>query len=290
MKANHGFSLALSLGRGLCALALALVQVGALAAKLPAWGSVPYGQSGKTTSFGLGNQSGSITPPPGWQAAGNYGIPKAPVQGMSFGLGADGKVFIPNKAGYYDGVMYPYRVGGDLKLGDLAAAAAGFLGGPLGLACMLACPLAIDWLGKSGGRINPQSGALERAAPGQCVGSSSCNFYTPLNYGKGEWATVEEVCAAVLQGLKLAFPTNQYILTGAGSLDGTGGGGTCPYQETNRFGGVGTGSAGFKRVVKPPTSCEAPIGCIRCSSGLGLRDWKSPNTRSTQEAQPDEHP
>ncbi|MDA8456980.1 hypothetical protein M4R22_19655, partial [Acidovorax sp. GBBC 3334] len=37
-----------------------------------------------------------------------------------------------------------------------------------------------------------------------------------------------------------------------------------------------------------PTSCEASIGCIRCSSGLGLRDWKSPNTQSTQEAQPDE--
>lgn len=38
------------------------------------------------------------------------------------------------------------------------------------------------------------------------------------------------------------------------------------------------------------SSCEAPIGCIRCSSGLGLRDWKSPNTQSTQDAQPDEHP
>lgn len=38
------------------------------------------------------------------------------------------------------------------------------------------------------------------------------------------------------------------------------------------------------------TRCEAPIGCIRCSSGLGLRDWKSPNTQSTQDAQPDEHP
>lgn len=37
-------------------------------------------------------------------------------------------------------------------------------------------------------------------------------------------------------------------------------------------------------------SCEVPIGCIRCSSGLGLRDWKSPNTQSTQESQPDEHP
>ena len=28
--------------------------------------------------------------------------------------------------------------------------------------------------------------------------------------------------------------------------------------------------------------CEASIGCIRCSSGLGLRDWKSPNTQSTR--------
>jgi hypothetical protein len=50
-------------------------------------------------------------------------------------------------------------------------------------------------------------------------------------------------------------------------------------------------------VVLPPSAwpssaprCEAPIGCIRCSSGLGLRDWKSPNTQSTQDAQPDEHP
>ena len=26
--------------------------------------------------------------------------------------------------------------------------------------------------------------------------------------------------------------------------------------------------------------CEASIGCIRCSSGLGLGDWKSPNTQT----------
>jgi hypothetical protein len=35
---------------------------------------------------------------------------------------------------------------------------------------------------------------------------------------------------------------------------------------------VGTGQA----------SCEASIGCIRCSSGLGLRDWKSPNPQSSR--------
>ncbi|MGJ7546143.1 virulence factor TspB C-terminal domain-related protein [Variovorax sp. LT1R16] len=151
--------------RLLLAAALLGFSLSVTAAKLPAWGSVPYGQSGKTTSFGLGNQSGSITPPPGWQAAGNYGIPKAPVQGTSFALGADGKVFIPNKAGYYDGVMYPYRVGGDLKLGDLAAAAAGFLGGPLGVACMLACPLALDWLDKAGARIAPDGKGLQRQDP-----------------------------------------------------------------------------------------------------------------------------
>ena len=33
------------------------------------------------------------------------------------------------------------------------------------------------------------------------------------------------------------------------------------------------------RQVSAP-SCEASIGCIRCSSGLDLRDWKSPNTQS----------
>lgn len=167
--------------RLLLAVALLGFSLSVTAAKLPAWGSVPYGQSGKNTSFGLGNQSGSITPPPGWQAAGGYGVNKqVPVQGMSFGLGADGKVFIPNKAGYYDGVMYPYRVGGDLKLGDLAAAAAGFLGGPLGLACVLACPLALNWLDKAGGRLNPDTGKLERSTDGgdwlsiafqQCRGS-----------------------------------------------------------------------------------------------------------------------
>ena len=29
--------------------------------------------------------------------------------------------------------------------------------------------------------------------------------------------------------------------------------------------------------------CEASIGCIRCPSGLGLRDWKSPNPQSLKE-------
>lgn len=39
-----------------------------------------------------------------------------------------------------------------------------------------------------------------------------------------------------------------------------------------------------------PASCEASIGCIRCSSGLGLRDWKSPNTQSSRARSPDEQP
>ena len=36
--------------------------------------------------------------------------------------------------------------------------------------------------------------------------------------------------------------------------------------------------------------CEASIGCIRCSSGFRLRDWRSPNTQSTQDTKLDEHP
>ena len=38
------------------------------------------------------------------------------------------------------------------------------------------------------------------------------------------------------------------------------------------------------------TSCDASMGCIRCSSGLGLRDWKSPNTQSAKNRSPDEQP
>lgn len=38
------------------------------------------------------------------------------------------------------------------------------------------------------------------------------------------------------------------------------------------------------------TRCEASISCIRCSSGLGLRDWKSPNTQSTQDPLAYGHP
>ena len=40
--------------------------------------------------------------------------------------------------------------------------------------------------------------------------------------------------------------------------------------------------------MRRPPSCDASIGCIRCSSGLGLRDWKSPNTQSTKNRSPDE--
>ena len=42
-------------------------------------------------------------------------------------------------------------------------------------------------------------------------------------------------------------------------------------------------------VVGAVSSCEGPIGCM-CSSGLSLRDWEVPPNRSTQGAQPNEHP
>lgn len=188
--------------RLLLAVALLGFSLSVTAAKLPGWGSVPYGQSGKNTTFGLGNQSGSITPPPGWQAAGNYGIPKAPVQGTSFALGADGKVFIPNKAGYYDGVMYPYRVGGDLKWGDLAAAAAGFLGGPLGVACMLACPLALNWMDQAGVRIDPKGGGLERVDSERCY-TAPCFKW---KFREQDYYTHASACQAWVDATNLTEP------------------------------------------------------------------------------------
>ncbi|XHS79802.1 hypothetical protein ACFJGW_07430 [Burkholderiaceae bacterium UC74_6] len=50
-------------------------------------------------------------------------------------------------------------------------------------------------------------------------------------------------------------------------------------------------SAYLRDVVKldSPASCEVPIGCIGCSPGLLLRDWKSPNPQSAQEDSQDEH-
>ena len=36
--------------------------------------------------------------------------------------------------------------------------------------------------------------------------------------------------------------------------------------------------------------CGVSIGCIGCSPGLSLRDWKSPNPQSTQEPSPNEQP
>lgn len=48
--------------------------------------------------------------------------------------------------------------------------------------------------------------------------------------------------------------------------------------------------SGWSAGHRTPARCEASIGCIRCSSGLDLRDWKSPNTQPTQDSQPDEHP
>jgi hypothetical protein len=49
------------------------------------------------------------------------------------------------------------------------------------------------------------------------------------------------------------------------------------HLSSGRFGGE-TGSI----------SCEGPIGCW-CSFGLDLRNWESPNPRSSQGVQPNEH-
>lgn len=207
-KRNASFWNRNSIRSVLLVSALAIVSLTAQSAPLSGWKAAPYSQSGTRTSFGLGNSSSQITPPPGYQYAGNYGVPNTAVPGTTFALSADGKVFIPNRAGYSDGVMYPYRYEAKMNWGDLAGTVAGFIGGPLGVACALACPLLTGALDRADLRYSPDDPkVIEQRTKGDSIPGGQEYRWTSLE----SWGTAEGSCKAYLARISANDPVSNKV-------------------------------------------------------------------------------
>lgn len=164
IKRNAGFDRT-DVRAWVVALALGCVWLNAGAAKLPQWGSSGVSKNGNSYSInpGGGDLRVPITKPVGnWQSAGNYGT-QLPPTGPTMNMSGDGKVFFatPDGWGSYGGVNYPFKVSGGISLLDIAGAAGGLMGGPVGVGIALGAPLLKAWIEASGARVAPDGSSLQ---------------------------------------------------------------------------------------------------------------------------------
>lgn len=239
MKADHGLSPALLARWCVCALALALVSLNTLAARSGDFGKNAISQNGKTTTIypmGAINSGGSTIPVTptvgGWTGAGNYGFPPqatGPTAGVNYrGQFADGG----SPTG--QAMKYPYNATSTVPWGDVAKAVGTMgcslvTGGAAALACAVAVPLVIDWIGKGGGRLNPQTGALERKDPTLCT-VAPCYQFKAGPMTESEWVTgLGPACQAWIVKAVATYGWN-LAYRGIGTIDN----GYCLYSENGQ--------------------------------------------------------
>jgi len=157
------------------------------AATRPAFQNVPFKTTGSTAQIGAPGSSvsafpgvGNVTPVSGsgWYTAGNYGV-APPATGPTMYMGVTGDVA-------FSGVKYPWQAGYNVPKSAVVSAAGALLsavGGPYTAAALFAAPYLLDWLTKSGSRVNPATGELERQDITVCS-SAPCYEY---------WSNVEGV-------------------------------------------------------------------------------------------------
>lgn len=186
MKADHGRTVALLVGRCLCALALAHVSLSVYAVNKNNIGRIGQASNGRSTTLSPPTNSGGSTLPispniGGWSQAGNYGVPPG-ASGTTMNLTGSGQAI-------FSGTKYPFQAGYQQPksswvlpaLGAAAAIGCTFASGGLATVACLGLPAAMpflyEWMTRSGARINPQSGGLERRPEG-CNGST-CEKFRP---------------------------------------------------------------------------------------------------------------
>lgn len=186
MTANrHVFTLGISARGLLVAGALYCVSLSVFAANAGNIGRAGIGRSGNSASVGPVTNSGGSTIPVsptvgGWSQAGNYGVPPSATPGGTMNLTLKGDVV-------FSGVKYPFQAGYGTPWKDMAGEAGKVLGtlgcslvtgGVVTLACMAAVPYIWDWVSKSGGRANPETGVFEREDKTTCT-VAPCYEYRP---------------------------------------------------------------------------------------------------------------
>lgn len=194
-----------------CALALGGVWLNAHAVNKSNIGRIGQTTIGRSTTLGPVTNSGGSTIPVspnlgGWTQAGNYGVPPG-ASGTTMQLGQSGSTFIA-------GQKYPFQAGYQQPksswvlpaLGAAAAIGCTFASGGLATVACLGLPAAMpflyDWMTRSGARINPETGQLERQDPTACTigpcyefkdasgawtrdGEAACDSFMPPEYGPG---------------------------------------------------------------------------------------------------------
>lgn len=149
----------------------------------------------------------------GWTNAGNYGV--APGAAGAVKIGGSGTIPVGGK-------YVPVEIGGSLTKEAIAGAVAGCAtGGIVGCALGVGTPLAIAWMGLSGTRLNPQSGAPEGMPPG-CTSTYCVRWRTERSpEGVYPYKTASAACTAAVAEWGAA--NAQYWLSRGGSAtaDGT---------------------------------------------------------------------
>ncbi|MGJ7531411.1 virulence factor TspB C-terminal domain-related protein [Variovorax sp. GB1P17] len=158
----------------LVALALGCVWLNAGAVNKGNISRVQVQSNGRSTAIGPVTNSGGSTIPVspekgGWTQAGNYGVPPG-ATGPTVSTQINGEVVFhgPSSKYPFQGNTQSTTSGWVVPaLGAAAAIGCTFATGGLATAACLALPIAMpylyDWITRSGGRINPETGELQRS-------------------------------------------------------------------------------------------------------------------------------
>lgn len=219
MRNNHAFFHRTDVRAWLVAVALGCLSLSFSAGAVTKGNIGRMGMSGngRTTTLTPGappvNSGGSTIPVSptvgGWTQAGNYGVPPG-ASGTTMQLGQNGEA-------YFAGQKYPFQAGYQSPWGNVAGAALGAAvaigctfatGGLATVACLslpVAMPFLYDWITRSGGRINPSTGALERTDRTVCT-VGPCYHWTESHNPGVLYEGQEAACQGYAQWYMRTFP------------------------------------------------------------------------------------
>lgn len=205
MRNNHAFLHRTHALAGLLALALGCLSLSAHAVNKGNIGRASYSTNGRTGTVAPPTNSGGSTIPVspnigGWTQAGNYGVPPG-ATGATVGHVINGEAVVGGSAQKYPFQATYTLTKADWAVGALSAAASiGCVfatGGLASIACLTlptALPYLYDWITRSGGRVNPQTGALERIDPTVCTVAPcySYRYWTQLPWRRDMTTACED--------------------------------------------------------------------------------------------------
>lgn len=176
------------------------------------------GRSG-TVSVGKGGTpiptkpTQELTPGGGWAQAGNFGVAGGVQAADGFVIAGRGTMTIGNKSVEYAGRA---SLAKDSVIGGLLGCLSGHIAG-----CLIgaATPIALHWIANSGGRINSQSGELERKDPSVCT-VAPCREYAGYLHEE-YFSSITAACEHIAAGFQRGSKSLVYVSVGH-TVDGDG--------------------------------------------------------------------